>query len=262
MKQPEKIDFSRIFMGIRSKMNITEITRIGSTINSNFNWQELEISADDINLTYDLDGIPILRYKGEKVLLYIKDQAVYTKYETEYKFHIAGCRTLINMSNKGQYNKYVVSRRQSNIFPVRIIKNGKVYEENKELHVCKNCLTALNYHGYKNANKKERNEIYISFSIQEFFNDNINENYFHGMPKYDEYNAPTNIYTKNWGEIATILKKLANYKCQRCGKDYSNDTKNLHVHHKDGNKSNNLTSNLIVLCFDCHHKEHSHLRRL
>lgn len=43
-------------------------------------------------------------------------------------------------------------------------------------------------------------------------------------------------------------------KCQRCG-----STKNLRVHHKDGNRKNNKLSNLSVICASCH--EHSHVRK-
>ena len=38
-------------------------------------------------------------------------------------------------------------------------------------------------------------------------------------------------------------------KCERCG-----STKNLMVHHKDGNRSHNDASNLITLCWSCHEK--------
>lgn len=44
-------------------------------------------------------------------------------------------------------------------------------------------------------------------------------------------------------------KALEHYgrKCQKCG-----STKNLVVHHKDGNRHNNNLSNLVVLCWSCH----------
>lgn len=37
--------------------------------------------------------------------------------------------------------------------------------------------------------------------------------------------------------------------CQSCG-----STKNLMVHHKDGNRKNNKLSNLKTLCWSCHEK--------
>ncbi len=39
-------------------------------------------------------------------------------------------------------------------------------------------------------------------------------------------------------------------RCERCG-----STKNLMVHHKDGNRKNNKPSNLETLCWSCHEKK-------
>jgi RecJ-like exonuclease len=47
--------------------------------------------------------------------------------------------------------------------------------------------------------------------------------------------------------------------CEKCG-----GTENLHIDHKDGNRSNNELSNLQTLCKDCHHiksLENDDLRR-
>ena len=72
--------------------------------------------------------------------------------------------------------------------------------------------------------------------------------------------------------IDTILKKNGNYnqagennnnykngistytqdkkkRCEKCG-----GTKNLMVHHKDGNRKNNKPSNRQTLCWSCHEK--------
>lgn len=42
--------------------------------------------------------------------------------------------------------------------------------------------------------------------------------------------------------------------CSRCG--YSNHKGSLLKHHKDGNHYNNDTSNIEVLCFNCHIELH------
>jgi 5-methylcytosine-specific restriction endonuclease McrA len=48
--------------------------------------------------------------------------------------------------------------------------------------------------------------------------------------------------------ISTYAQKKKG-KCQSCG-----STKNLMVHHKDGNRKNNDASNLKTLCWSCHEK--------
>lgn len=46
-------------------------------------------------------------------------------------------------------------------------------------------------------------------------------------------------------------RKKARDKCERCG-----GTRRVEVHHKDGDATNNDTSNLEALCLWCHRKEH------
>jgi 5-methylcytosine-specific restriction endonuclease McrA len=43
-------------------------------------------------------------------------------------------------------------------------------------------------------------------------------------------------------------------RCQRCRRDL--DGLKPHIHHRNGNPSDNRASNLIVLCPNCHSKEH------
>jgi len=52
------------------------------------------------------------------------------------------------------------------------------------------------------------------------------------------------------------IKDLRRY-CERCTKDLTNVKSSLWcVHHKDRNRSNNLDSNLELLCKRCHQIEH------
>ena len=63
----------------------------------------------------------------------------------------------------------------------------------------------------------------------------------------------TGEYAANQKEIHTEIKDLFGWKCERCG--HSHDPGNgytMTVHHLDGNKSNNETWNLAVLCQRCH----------
>jgi len=58
---------------------------------------------------------------------------------------------------------------------------------------------------------------------------------------------------KNYLEIA---KKNFNWKCMNCGKKRTNTAFDLIVHHKDKNPFNNSINNLLILCQNCHLKEH------
>jgi 5-methylcytosine-specific restriction endonuclease McrA len=52
----------------------------------------------------------------------------------------------------------------------------------------------------------------------------------------------------NYREIAF---KHFPHKCSKCGKK-----EELQVHHKDGNRNNNVLSNLQIVCSECHRKIH------
>mgnify|MGYP000871709821 CR=1 FL=1 len=53
----------------------------------------------------------------------------------------------------------------------------------------------------------------------------------------------------NYKNGISMYQKRRKSRCERCG-----STKNLMVHHKDHNRSNNEPSNLETLCWSCHEK--------
>lgn len=70
-----------------------------------------------------------------------------------------------------------------------------------------------------------------------------NQNYKHGLSVF-----------RRWAKER--LKSL-NYCCERCGQSIDASTRGTWAgHHKDHNRSNNIKSNLEVLCKRCHQVEH------
>lgn len=238
------INFSDIFSDIRDNMNIDNkliVDKNFGKFSFNTDWENIEISGITItplDKNFSIKNNELF-YKNTKVLLYIRDQAMYGQpedalknYKSAYKFHLSWCQTLQTMFNSGKYEKYVVSTRQDDVLLVRAIgSNNKVYESEQKLHVCRYCLSTLNYKGYRYATKAQKDKIYNEFSLKEFFNVQNSDYSFHDMPKYDEYSAKTNIYPDNWEHTSELHRKLCHYRCERCGKDCSHDHKLLHVHH-------------------------------
>lgn len=269
------INFSDIFSDIRDNMNIDNkliVDKNFGKFSFNTDWENIEISGITItplDKNFSIKNNELF-YKNTKVLLYIRDQAMYGQpedalknYKSAYKFHLSWCQTLQTMFNSGKYEKYVVSTRQDDVLLVRAIgSNNKVYESEQKLHVCRYCLSTLNYKGYRYATKSQKDKIYNEFSLKEFFNVQNSDYSFHNMPKHDEYSAKTNIYPDNWEHVSELHRKLCHYRCERCGKDCSHDHKLLHVHHINGNKQDLRQTNLIALCRECHIQEHPHMRNL
>lgn len=269
------INFSDIFSDIRDNMNIDNkliVDKNFGKFSFNTDWENIEISGITItplDKNFSIKNNELF-YKNTKVLLYIRDQAMYGQpedilknYKSGYKFHLSWCKTLQSMFNSGKYEKYVVSTRQDDVLLVRAIgSNNKVYESEQKLHVCRYCLSTLNYKGYRYATKAQKDKIYNEFLLKEFFNVQNSDYSFHDMPKHDEYSAKTNIYPDNWEHVSELHRKLCHYRCERCGKDCSHDHKLLHVHHINGNKQDLRQTNLIALCRECHIQEHPHMRNL
>lgn len=269
------INFSDIFSDIRDNMNIDNkliVDKNFGKFSFNTDWETIEISGITItplDKNFSIKNNELF-YKNTKVLLYIRDQAMYGQpedalknYKSAYKFHLSWCQTLQTMFNSGKYEKYVVSTRQDDVLLVRAIgSNNKVYESEQKLHVCRYCLSTLNYKGYRYATKAQKDKIYNEFLLKEFFNVQNSDYSFHDMPKHDEYSAKTNIYPDNWEHVSELHRKLCHYRCERCGKNCSHDHKLLHVHHINGNKQDIRQSNLIALCLECHISEHPHMRNL
>ena len=68
-------------------------------------------------------------------------------------------------------------------------------------------------------------------------------------------------YLKEWNKKEREkIRKRDNYTCHVCGiteKELKGVVKKLHTHHKDGNKKNNCSTNLITLCNSCHLRIHA-----
>lgn len=60
-----------------------------------------------------------------------------------------------------------------------------------------------------------------------------------------------NYYNKNFRKLAETLKNGA--KCGIC-----EDIIRLHIHHKNGDKTDDRLKNLIILCQQCHMSIHGH----
>ena len=119
-----------------------------------------------------------------------------------------------------------------------------------------------NYHQYKEASKEQKTKIVKEFNIGEFLEE-IEGAYapITRLPRYAENTAPSNVYTKDWGEISTRTREKAGWRCSVCGVDMHQKKSGLHVHHKNGRKNDNSRGNLQVLCCLCHKNiEHQTMR--
>ncbi|MDB2644944.1 hypothetical protein N9Y37_10870 [Luminiphilus sp.] len=199
----------------------------------------------------------VASYKGHQVLFYIADQGwdideVIENPERGKKYHMSWCTTLNEMKKKGRIERYVATSDLSGRFKVF----GNSEEEGSERHaraglkVCRNCLSNINYKGYK----RNKVKVFQDFNIPEFFEHY--SSHFEHKPNLEI--DPTKGYTDDWDDISIKLRERASWKCQDCSVDLSKDRALLHAHHINGVKSDNRSENLQAVCVECHSKKPDH----
>lgn len=217
----------------------------------------------------------LLTYKGEQIVLYIKDtkSTLWTlehQPEKSRRFHIAECSTLETMRQAGRFERYVVANRVDGKFRVDWldIETGEIGETEAALKVCKNCLKKLNYRGYEAAEdrlflddgrRQAKRSIWENFSISEFLMDY--STFFRSKPTRTDNSALIDRYVPQWAKISENLRQQKKWSCEGCGVCLSNAPNLLHVHHRNGVKTDNKLANLEALCALCHSKQpmHSHM---
>ena len=248
------------FKELWNAVSLFELDRIAQTEVKIFNDVGLETDLSDIFQINE--GLVTVLKDGtvRKTIVYISEIRSFYLDRWDYpKYHIFNCGTLITMKNQGRNYRYKKTLRSDGKF-LMIISAEHNNSETKfvNLELCGNCLNKYNKKFNKGYTKQ-------SFSIddyikQPFINEHTNTlDYLHFQ---DDLETVPRFYAQNWTQISSELKKMKNYTCQSCSVNLQNAKKFIHTHHVDSNPSNNIISNLKVLCIECHSNEfhHSHIK--
>lgn len=219
----------------------------------------IEVTLDSLQ---NIGGFPA--YEGRQVLLYIPDHgsrilSVINGNVEGNKFHIAYCSKLADMRKQGRFERYIVTTRVDGKFHISGDDqyNQRHEKVDAELYVCQFCLNMLNYRQAR-VDRSAR-KVRESFDLKEFF-----ETYasvFPFRPSRSSVDPSSGTYTADWKQISQRHREKANWHCSDCGVNLNEHRNLLHVHHKDGVKSNNRPDNLAVLCAACHRDQplHEHM---
>ncbi|MBX2866861.1 HNH endonuclease [Candidatus Kaiserbacteria bacterium] len=196
---------------------------------------------------------PFIDAEGRPFVLFIYDQAAanWRDSDREYKYHFCWCSTLETMQDFGRRGRYKPKYDvDNNTFTV----NRGNSDELREMNVCKNCLRKMDFKGYGHTTYQKKTLIYSEFDIAYFFSLKLPQDLL--KPTHPFH---TGKYTSDWKQVREKIIMERGGKCETCG-----TVNHLQVHHINGIKDDNSSSNLKVLCYT-HHSEqpmHGHMRQL
>jgi hypothetical protein len=239
---------------VRETLSNDERERLASGDGVDTSWNDLDILQNGT-----------ITFKGTRVLIYIRDVHVLGGHETERRYHLATCRTIELMQRANRITRYVVAQRPDGIFKINITSQGYTRTEMRRLSVCQNCLSMLNFDGFKDLPGPSRPQFVSGFTPDRFFA-LYPQSPHTKVPFYGEDGAPPNDYTRDFPEISHALRQQLNWECQDCRRDFSSTVlrRFLQVHHRNAGRWDNSPENLEVLCVGCHagRPMHSHIKRL
>src|SRR5262249_9162484 len=151
----------------------------------------IDVSFEEITRLED----GTLGYKDSRVLVYIRDVALYGGQFELSKFHVAYCRTLERMGEGNRFERYVVATRDDGNFKINKISSGRRRSSSWEkLDICQNCLDELGFDNFSySLPRGNRKRIVNDFTIARFFD--VYPKSFHvRRPQYDYITAPLNDY--------------------------------------------------------------------
>ena len=206
----------------------------------------------------------LIKY-GQPVFVYIRDHTVggpFLDAKGRRKIHFAVCRTLIEMSQKGRFNRYKITNRSDDQYLIDVQDGwgGRSKEETVTLYPCQNCLETVGYKCFRRTlPRRTLNEIVVNFKAKEALDllSQQFEIFRKQMSDVKPATQPTG-YPANWKKIADRIKKVRGYICEKCHVDLSRNKRLLDAHHIDGEKQNVFPENIRVLCKICHSEEHPH----
>ena len=231
---------------VKIEKEVIELNTKAIEIEKKLNMSSISTGLNEI--TVDEKGL--LTYKGFKVIAYIRDQRAkkvdHYKKISSYRYHLCDCSTLQDMRERGREGRYLTTKRKDGMFEVYDTSDYKSIKLTVKMNLCKNCITEL----------ENRNLWFSPFSLDKYF-----EKYDSHVPKTIKRIETATViqnYLPNHDDISREYRKASNYRCQKCNVDCTSKPNLLHLHHRNGNPSDNSHENLMVLCIDCHSKETMH----
>lgn len=200
-----------------------------------------DVDLNDLrnNIEFSPDGIFLKDSNdGSKQQIFLYKRNYHLQAFGKPRFHIRQCQTIQSFINSGTFkNEY--RRANTNVVKVRDMDDLDKDKDVANLPLCQHCLNIA-----RNAFPGMTTSDFVKILKQ------ANE----ASEKDNDTEIDIFGYTKDWESVSRAYRELKEYRCDKCGVQITDpfDYYLMHVHHKDGDKTNNKKSNLRCLCIECH----------
>ncbi|MDR2886932.1 MAG: HNH endonuclease [Bacteroidales bacterium] len=206
------------------------------SIRVDFNAREFQQAVRDGKIRFSGDGI-YLTHEGRewKGYMYMPTYKV-SRYNSMPRFHLTNCEKIQELFSGGHGYYYKWSNNKLNDITDRDTR--EIYK-NQRLQLCSHC----------------RNAIAGITDTEDFFKTLDTDSEIVTL-EVDIFG-----YVKDWEKISRAYRKEKDYICESCGIKpiMEFDKRYWHTHHRNGDKTNNKSSNLECLCVLCHsYKDYTH----
>ena len=190
------------------------------------------------NITFNSDGGIQFKVDGGYIFGFLY-RGEYDLRNKKPRMHICKCSTLITYIQNGTFRRCYRFAETDKVLVADKSDFNKV-KEVSDLPLCQNCIRLLQKTRFRYVTGSRRYVNEIAKDNQET-RDKIRSVDIFG-------------YTKDWESISRAYRESKEYRCDKCGVQITNpfDYHLMHVHHKDGDKTNNKRTNLRCLCIECH----------